>query len=136
MIELKEIVYTREAPEPVGPYSQAVVFKDLIFVSGQIPIDPKTGKVVEGDFSAKSRQALNNLVNIVRAAGGDVDTLLKVRVFLRNISKFNEFNKVYSEIIGKNPPPSRVVVEVSNLPLGVELEVEATAYKITEGKDS
>ncbi|MEB3757106.1 MAG: Rid family detoxifying hydrolase [Desulfurococcales archaeon] len=132
---MKEIIYTREAPEPVGPYSQAIVFNDLIFVSGQIPIDPKTGKLVEGDFSIKTRQTLNNLLNIVKAAGGDVSTLLKVRVFLKDISKFSEFNKIYSEIIGKNPPPSRVVVEVSDLPLGVELEVEAIAYRITRGKD-
>ncbi|MEB3756468.1 MAG: Rid family detoxifying hydrolase [Desulfurococcales archaeon] len=133
-MELKEIIYTREAPEPVGPYSQAVVFNDLIFVSGQIPIDPKTGKLVDGDFSIKTRQTLNNLVNIVKAAGGDISTLLKVRVFLKDISKFNEFNKIYSEIIGKTPPPSRVVVEVSDLPLSVELEVEAIAYRITNVK--
>ncbi|MCE4614774.1 MAG: Rid family detoxifying hydrolase [Desulfurococcales archaeon] len=130
MIKLKEIIYTKEAPEPVGPYSQAVVFKDTIFVSGQIPIDPKTGKLVEGDFSVKSKQTLTNLMSIIRAAGGDVSTLLKVRVYLKDISKFGEFNNIYSEIIGKTPPPSRVVVEVSNLPLGADLEVEAIAYRI------
>ncbi|MEB3786967.1 MAG: Rid family detoxifying hydrolase [Desulfurococcales archaeon] len=129
MVELKEAVYTREAPEPVGPYSQAIVYSGLIFVSGQIPLDPETGKLVEGDFSEKARQAILNMIKIVEAAGGSVDTLLKVTVYLKDISKFTEFNKIYSEVIGKRIPPARVVVEVSNLPLGVDLEIEAIAYK-------
>jgi 2-iminobutanoate/2-iminopropanoate deaminase len=126
---LKEAVYTKDAPEPVGPYSQAIIHGDLIFVSGQIPLDPKTGKLVEGEFREKARQALLNVVKIVEAAGGSIDTILKVTVYLKDISKFADFNKMYSEIIGKRIPPARVVVEVSNLPLGVDLEIEAIAYR-------
>ncbi len=126
---MKEAVYTEKAPRPVGPYSQGVIFDKLIFVSGQIPINPETGDLVKGDFKEKARQAIHNMLAVIRAAGGDVDTLLKVNVYLRDISKFKEFNEVYSEIIGKTLPPARAVVEVSNLPLGVDVEIEAIGYR-------
>ncbi|BEP17185.1 RidA family protein [Pyrofollis japonicus] len=123
----KKIVYTDKAPKPVGPYSQGVVAGGWLFVAGQIPIDPETGKLVEGDFEAKVRRVLENVKAIVEAAGGSLRDVVKVTVYLRDISLFDRFNKVYSEYFSEEPP-ARVVVEVSNLPKGVDLEVEAIAY--------
>ena len=124
----KEAVYTDKAPRPVGPYSQGVLAGGcFLFISGQIPIDPSTGGLVKGDFSEKVRRVLDNVKAIVEAAGGTLDDIVKVNVYLRDIGLFHEFNKVYSEYF-KGVPPARAVVEVSNLPLGVELEVEAIAY--------
>ena len=124
----REAVYTDKAPRPVGPYSQAVLAGGcFLFVSGQIPIDPSTGELVEGSFEEKARRALDNVKAIVEAAGGSMDDIVKVTVYVTDIGKFAEFNRIYSEYF-KSPPPARAVVEVRRLPLGAELEVEAIAY--------
>ncbi len=123
----KKVVYTDKAPKPVGPYSQGVLVNGWLFVAGQIPIDPSTGRLVEGDFKEKVRRVLENIKAVVEAAGGSLENIVKVTVYLRDISKFDEFNEVYAQYFKKDPP-ARVVVEVSNLPKGVELEVEAIAY--------
>jgi len=123
----KKVIYTDRAPKPVGPYSQGVLVNGWLFIAGQIPIDPATGKIVEGSFEDKVRRVLENIKAIVEAAGGSLDDVVKVTVYLRDISKFDEFNKVYAQYFTKDPP-ARVVVEVSNLPKGVEIEVEAIAY--------
>ncbi len=120
-------MFTERAPKPVGPYSQGVVVNGWLFVAGQIPIDPATGRLVEGSFEDKVRRVLENIKAIVEAAGGSLEDIVKVTVYLRDISKFEEFNRVYSEYFKKDPP-ARVVVEVSNLPKGVDVEVEAIAY--------
>jgi 2-iminobutanoate/2-iminopropanoate deaminase len=122
-----EAIFTDQAPRPVGPYSQAIKAGDLLFISGQIPIDPKTGKLIEGPFETKVRRVLDNIKAIVEAAGGTLDNIVKVTVYIRDISLFQDFNKIYSEYF-RGRPPARVVVEVSNLPLGAEIEVEAIAY--------
>jgi len=122
-----EAIFTDQAPRPVGPYSQAIKAGDLLFISGQIPIDPKTGKLIEGPFETKVRRVLDNIKAIVEAAGGTLDNIVKVTVYIRDISLFQDFNKIYSEYF-RGRPPARVVVEVSNLPLGAEFEVEAIAY--------
>jgi 2-iminobutanoate/2-iminopropanoate deaminase len=123
----KKVVRTDKAPAPVGPYSQAVLAGGWLFISGQIPIDPQTGRMVEGSFEDKVRRVLENIKAIVEAAGGSLKDIVKVTVYLRDISRFEEFNRVYSEYF-KEEPPARVVVEVSNLPKGADLEVEAIAY--------
>jgi 2-iminobutanoate/2-iminopropanoate deaminase len=123
----KRIIYTDKAPKPVGPYSQGVVAGGWLFVAGQIPIDPQTGRLVEGDFEAKARRVLENVKAIVEAAGGTLRDVVKVTVYLRDITLFDRFNKVYSEYFS-DEPPARVVVEVSNLPKNVDLEIEAIAY--------
>jgi 2-iminobutanoate/2-iminopropanoate deaminase len=122
-----EAVYTDKAPRPVGPYSQGIVAGNFLFISGQIPIDPRTGKLVEGSFEDKVKRVLENLKAIVEAAGGTLDNIVKVTVYMKDIKKFQEFNKIYSEYF-KGRPPARVVVEVSNLPLGADVEIEAIAY--------
>jgi len=116
----KRIVFTDKAPKPVGPYSQGVLVDGWLFIAGQIPLDPATGKLVEGSFEDKVRRVLENVKAIVEAAGGSLENIVKVTVYLRDISKFSEFNKVYAQYFTKDPP-ARVVVEVSNLPKGVDL---------------
>ncbi len=123
----KKIVYTDRAPKPVGPYSQAVMVDGWLFVSGQIPIDPSTNQIVKGSFRNQVRRVLENIKAIVEAAGGTLKDVVKVTVYLRNIALYEEFNEVYREYFSEEPP-ARVVVEVSNLPKGVDLEVEAIAY--------
>ena len=124
---MKEVIFTDEAPKPVGPYSQAIKAGDFLFIAGQIPLDPETGTLVEGSFQDKVRRVLENIKAIVEAGGGSLDDIVKVTVYLKDIDKYSEFNEVYSEYF-KDSKPSRVVVGVSNLPKGVDLEVEAMAY--------
>jgi 2-iminobutanoate/2-iminopropanoate deaminase len=126
-LSIKRVARTDRAPAPVGPYSQAILAGGWLFISGQIPIDPSTGRMVEGSFEDKVRRVLENIKAIVEAAGGTLDNIVKVTVYLKDISLFDRFNRVYSEYFGENPP-ARVVVEVSNLPKGADLEVEAIAY--------
>lgn len=123
----KKIVYTDKAPKPVGPYSQGVIAGEWLFIAGQIPIDPSTGRIIEGSFRDKARRVLENVKAVVEAAGGSLDDVVKVTVYLRDIKLFSEFNEVYREYFKENPP-ARVVVEVSSLPLNADLEVEAIAY--------
>lgn len=124
---MKEAVFTDKAPKPVGPYSQAIIAGGFIFISGQIPLDPATGKLIEGSFEEKARRVMDNIKAILEAAGASMDDIVKVTVYLKNIKLFADFNRVYAEYF-KGPPPARVVVEVSNLPLNADLEVEAIAY--------
>ncbi len=120
-------VFTEKAPRPVGPYSQAVKVGEWLFISGQIPIDPTTSQVIRDDFRRASRQVLENIKAVVEAAGGTLENIVKVTVYMKDISRFSEFNEVYSEYFSKHKP-ARVVVEVSRLPKDVELEAEAIAY--------
>ena len=122
-----EYVFTENAPKPVGPYSQAVKVGGWVYVSGQIPIDPKTGEVVRGDFSAAVRRVLENLKAIVEAAGGGLEDVVRVMVYLTDIGKFGEFNKIYSEYFSSHKP-ARMVIEVSRLPKDVEVAIDAVAY--------
>jgi len=126
------VVYTPRAPRPIGPYSQGVIAGCFLFVAGQIPLDPETGSLVEGDFKARVRRVLENVKAVVEAAGGSLRDVVKVTVYLRDIRLFQEFNEVYSEYFRENPP-ARAVVEVSSLPRGSDVEVEAIAYLCREG---
>ncbi|TFB12041.1 RidA family protein [Candidatus Marinimicrobia bacterium MT.SAG.4] len=122
----KQIVHTTDAPQPVGAYSQAVKTGNLLFVSGQIPIDPDNGELVQGTFKERARQVLNNIKNIVEAAGTDMNNVVKTTVFLTDLSNFAEVNEVYSEFFASDPP-ARAAVQVSKLPLGADIEIECIA---------
>lgn len=124
-------VSTERAPKPVGPYSQGVVAGCLLFVSGQIPLDPSTGELVEGDLKARVERALENVKAVVEAAGATIEDVVKVTVFLRDIKLLQAFNEVYSEYF-KAKAPARTLVEVSNLPRGADVEIEAIAYLCSE----
>ena len=116
-------ITTEKAPAAVGPYSQAVVAGNLVFVSGQIPVDPATGNIPE-DIVDQARQALTNLGEVLRASGSGLDKAVRLTVFITDISAFGKVNEVYAEFF-KEPYPSRSCVEVSKLPKGVKIEIDA-----------
>jgi len=120
-------IYTEKAPKPVGPYSQAVLVGNILFISGQLPINPSTGELVRSNFKEAAKQALNNVIEIVRASGGDVRNIVKVTVYLKDITRFSELNEVYSELMGDHKP-ARAVVAVSSIPRDADLMIEAIAY--------
>ncbi len=124
---MKKVIYTKKAPRPIGPYSQGIVAGCYVFISGQIPIDPLTGNIVEGGFNERVMRVLENIKAIVESVGGSLDNIVKVTVFLRDLKMFSQFNEIYSEYF-KGDPPARTVVEVSNLPRDVDIEMEAIAY--------
>jgi 2-iminobutanoate/2-iminopropanoate deaminase len=121
-------ILTDKAPQPIGPYSQAIVAGDFIFTAGQIPLDPATGKIVPGDVQAQARQALTNLSAILTAGGSSFDKVVKTTVFLLDMSDFKAVNEVYAEFFSNNKP-ARSAVQVARLPLDVKVEIEAIAVK-------
>lgn len=122
----KQIVHTNNAPQPVGTYSQAVRVGNLLFVSGQLPINPDSGELVTGNFKDRTRQVLNNLKNIIEAAGSNMNKVVKTNVYLTDLSNFAEVNEVYSEFFASDPP-ARAAVQVSKLPLDTDIEIESIA---------
>jgi len=125
-IIMKESIFTDRAPRPVGPYSQAIKIDKWVFISGQVPIDPSTGQRVKGDFKVKVKRVLENIKAIIEAAGGGLQNVVKVTIFLSDINKFQELNEIYKEYF-KDKPPARSVME-AKLPKDFELMVEAIAY--------
>jgi reactive intermediate/imine deaminase len=120
----KEIISTTNAPQAIGPYSQAVKTNNLMFISGQIPLDPKTGNLVEGSIEDEANQVLKNLKSICEAAGYSLDDAVKITIFLTDLGNFAVVNDVMKEHFSE-PYPARATVEVSGLPLGVNVEIEA-----------
>ncbi len=118
---MKEIK-TSNAPAAIGPYSQAIVVGNMLFTSGQIPIDPKTGEIPEG-VEAQARQALTNVKNLIEAAGASIDNVVKTTVFIKNMDDFAKINEIYAQYFTE-PFPARSCVEVARLPKDVLLEVE------------
>lgn len=125
----EKIILTDRAPKPIGPYSQAIVSGNLVFVSGQIGVDPITGKLVEGGVREQARQALENLRAILEAAGCTMDDVRLTIVFLKNLQAYGEFNDVYSNYF--KILPARAVVGVSELPAGAQVEILAIAVRPT-----
>ena len=123
---MREIIETKAAPDPIGPYSQAIRTNGLIFISGQIPIQPETGLVVEGGIEAQTHQVMKNLSAILHAAGSGFDKVVKTTIFLSNLDDFSCFNRIYEEYFGE-ARPARATVQVSRLPREVLLEIEAIA---------
>lgn len=123
----KEIITTQRAPKPVGPYSQAVKIGNLVFVSGQLPIDPKTGTPVSGDIKDKTKRVFENIKAILKGAGLTLDNVAKVSVFLKNMADFPMMNEIYATYF-KAKPPARTTVQVGDLPKGMDLEIDAIAY--------
>lgn len=123
----KKTVFTEKAPKPVGPYSQAVISGGLVFVSGQIPIDPATSKVVDGGIEAQTVQVLENIKHILESVGLTLGDVVKTSVFLSNFADFQSFNRVYSKYFEENPP-ARTTVQ-AGLMAGVLLEIDVVATK-------
>ena len=120
----KEIISTENAPQAIGPYSQAVKAGNLMFISGQIPLNPSTGDLISGSIEDEATQVLNNLKNICEAAGHSLDDVVKITIFLTDLSNFAIVNEVMKQHF-EEPYPARATVEVSGLPLGVNVEIEA-----------
>lgn len=127
----KEIVYTKNAPEPIGPYSQAIKLTAenpyLIYTSGQIAIVPATGAMIEGGVKEQTRQAIENLKAVLSEAGAKITSVIKTTVFLKDITHFTEMNEVYNEYFGESKP-ARSTIEVSRLPKDGLVEIDAVAY--------
>jgi 2-iminobutanoate/2-iminopropanoate deaminase len=123
----KEAVSTSLAPSAIGPYSQAIRAGNLVFVSGQIPIDPATGKIIDDKtIQAQTRRVLQNLTAIVMAAGGSLGSIVKTTVYLRDMSEFAEMNAVYAEFF-RMRPPARATIEAARLPRDVSIEIDCIA---------
>jgi 2-iminobutanoate/2-iminopropanoate deaminase len=122
---MKEIILTDKAPKPIGPYSQAVRCGNLLFLSGQIPLDPKTGKLAQG-VEAETRQVFENLKAVLEAAGSSLDKVLKVGVYMTNLAEFAVMNAVYESYLSTNPP-ARSTIQVAALPKGVSVEIDVIA---------
>ena len=120
----KEIISTENAPQAIGPYSQAVKAGNLIFISGQIPLNPKTGDLVTESIEDQARQVLYNVKSICESAGQSLDDIVKISIFLTDLNNFAVVNDVMKEYFSE-PYPARATVEVSGLPLGVNVEIEA-----------
>ena len=125
----KEIILSKKAPAVVGPYSPALKVGNLIFASGQIPIDPKTGEMIEGNIEAKTRMVLENLKAVLEPYSIGLENVVKTIIFLKNMNNFARVNKVYGEYF-KEKFPARSCVEVSRLPKDAEIEIEAIAFCI------
>jgi 2-iminobutanoate/2-iminopropanoate deaminase len=120
------IIETDDAPAAIGPYAQAVAAPPFLFISGQLGLVPETGELAGPDLASQARQAIANLLAVVRAGGGEVDRLAQVDVFLTDINAFAEFNEIYADALGDHRP-ARAVVEVSALPKGAVVELKALA---------
>jgi len=123
---MQKEIKTEKAPQAIGPYSQAVEANGFVFCSGQIPIDPATGKLINGTVEEQTRLVLNNLKAVLEAAGSSLEKVVKCNVFLQDMNDFTKMNAVYGEFF-KSPYPARAAVQVVRLPKDVKVEIEAIA---------
>ena len=126
---MKKVLFTKYAPDAIGPYSQGVEGSGIIITSGQLPIEPETGEIVQGDMAAQTRQSLENVKAVLVAAGADMNDVIKTTVFLKDINNFAIMNSVYTEFFPEGQYPARSAVEVARLPKDVLVEIEAIAVR-------
>ncbi len=124
---MKEIIYSEKAPKPIGPYSQAVKLGNLLFLSGQIGINPSTGNLVTGGILAETRQVMGNINAVLEEANLALENVIKVTIFLTNLTAFNEVNQIYAEYFSEDFP-ARSTIGVQALPKGAKVEIEVIAY--------
>jgi len=123
---MRKIISTEQAPKAIGPYSQAVVLNGVAYLSGQIPLDPATGQLVEGDIAAQTERVLQNLKAVLEASGASLESVLKTTVFLKDMADFPKMNEVYARYFATNPP-ARSTVQAARLPRDVSVEIDAIA---------
>ena len=126
MSNSREVIATKDAPQAIGPYSQAIKAAGMVFVSGQVAIDPATGNVISGGIAEQTERVLKNLEAILRAAGTGLEKVVKTTVYLKNMSEFAAMNEVYGKF-WKSAPPARATVEVARLPKDVLVEIDVIA---------
>lgn len=124
----KSVVYSDQAPEPIGPYSQAIQAGNMLFISGQIAIERSSGNIISSDIESETRQVMVNLEKILKAAGFDFSNVVKSSIFLNDMNNFPKVNAIYGEYFTTNPP-ARETVEVSRLPKDVNVEISCIAVK-------
>ena len=123
---MRETVSTDKAPKAIGPYSQAVVYNGIAYLSGQIPLNPGNNQLLEGDIAAQTERVLENLKAVLEACGASLESVLKTTVFLKDMGDFPKMNEVYSRYFGVNPP-ARSTVQAAKLPRDVSVEIDAIA---------
>ncbi|MEG0291655.1 MAG: RidA family protein [Anaerovoracaceae bacterium] len=124
---MKKIISTDKAPAAIGPYSQAITVSNMIFTSGQIPLDPQTGEIVGTTIEEQTHQVFKNLSAIVYEAGGDMDSIIKTTCFIKDMANFAKVNEIYGQYFAEGTYPARSAVEVARLPKDVMVEIEAIA---------
>ncbi|MFQ3662871.1 MAG: RidA family protein [Chloroflexaceae bacterium] len=122
----RTVVSTERAPAAIGPYSQAIAAGNLIFLSGQLPVDPATGELIDGDIAAMTRQIFKNIETVLAAAGSTLGKVVKVTVFMADLNDFQAMNAAYAEFF-PHDPPARSTVQVARLPRDARIEIEAIA---------
>ncbi|QKQ99566.1 RidA family protein [Metallosphaera tengchongensis] len=125
---MKDVVFSKDAPQPIGPYSQAILTDGFLFISGQIPVDPKSNEVVKGEIREQTERVMENMKGVLSAAGLSFENVVMTFVYLKDLSDFSKFNEVYSKYF-KDKPPARVTVQVSDLPKGSLIEIAAIAQR-------
>ena len=123
----KQIIHTADAPQAIGPYSQAVRVGQFVFLSGQIPLDPASGNIVEGDITVQTRRVMENLGAVLRAAGASHSDVVKTTIFLADLGHFSKMNEVYGAFF-TSEPPARATVQVGALPRSVLIEIDMIAH--------
>jgi 2-iminobutanoate/2-iminopropanoate deaminase len=123
---MKQVVATENAPKAIGPYSQAVISNGFAFLSGQIPLDPATAQIVEGDIAAQTERVLDNLKAVLEASGSSLSAVVKTTVYLKDMGEFARMNEVYGRYFPENPP-ARATVEAARLPRDVRVEIDCIA---------
>lgn len=131
MPNFMQIHHSEEAPQAIGPYSQAISSQGFLFLSGQIPLDPTSGHLIEGDITAQTEQVLKNMEAILKSSGSGLNKVIKTTIFLKNLAHFQTVNEVYGLFFGDHKP-ARSTIEVSNLPKGAEIEIECIAIRAEE----
>jgi 2-iminobutanoate/2-iminopropanoate deaminase len=125
---MKQIIATDNAPKAIGPYSQAVAHNGLVYLSGQIPLDPATNQLVEGDITVQTERVLENIQAVLEASGSSLTKVLKTTVYLKNMADFPKMNEIYGRYFAENPP-ARSTVEAARLPRDVQVEIDAIAIQ-------
>ncbi len=123
---MKEEIFTKSAPKPIGPYSQGIKVGDFLFLSGQIPLNPATGDIIIGDIEAQTEQVMSNIKSVLKEAGMDFSNVIKTTIYLTDLQHFSKVNEVYERYVEK-PYPARTTVEVKGLPKGALVEIEVIA---------
>lgn len=123
---MKKIINTKKAPAPIGPYNQAVMINDTLYVSGQIPANPANGEIVKSDITAQTKQVMENIKEILKEAGMDFSNIIKCSIFISSMKNFPTINEVYGSYFTEDFP-ARETIEVAGLPLGVDVEISCIA---------
>ena len=126
---MKKTISTGQAPQAIGPYSQAIVSNGMVFLSGQIPLDPSTNQLIEGGIAEQTERVLKNLKAVLEAGGASLESVVKTTVFLKDMGEFPKMNEVYARFFPRNPP-ARSTVQAAKLPRDVSVEIDAIAFVI------